>query len=59
MEHVFENIDLSVLNTKTIESLIKVGAFDQFADRSAMLEKIDDFIVFLQLLLPNLICNNL
>ena len=44
LEHVFENIDLSVLNTKTIESLIKVGAFDQFADRSAMLEKIDDFI---------------
>jgi len=44
LEHIFENIDLSVLNSKTIESLIKVGGFDQFADRTALLDKIDDFI---------------
>ena len=44
LEHIFENIDLSVLNSKTIESLIKVGVFDQFADRTALLDKIDDFI---------------
>ena len=44
IEDIFENIDTSIANTKTIESLVKVGAFDEFGDRSAILDKLEDLI---------------
>lgn len=44
LEEVFENIDSSIANTKTFESLIKVGALDDFGDRSAILNKLDDLL---------------
>jgi len=44
LEEVFENIDSSIANSKTFESLIKVGALDDFGDRSAILNKLEDLL---------------
>ncbi len=44
IEDIFENIDTSVATTKTIESLVKVGAFDKYGDRLAILDKLEDLV---------------
>ena len=41
IEHMCRQADLSGLNRKTLESLIKAGAFDEFGNRSAVLAVVD------------------
>ena len=41
IEHLCREVDLRGLNRKTLESLIKSGAFDAFGDRGALLAVID------------------
>lgn len=41
VEDFLTNVNLRVVNRKTVESLIKAGAFDSFADRLQLLENID------------------
>jgi len=40
--HFLMSTDNRKVNKKVLESLIKVGAFDQFASRSSMLEQLED-----------------
>lgn len=46
LEHFFSSVSSKVSNRKTIESLIKAGAFDEFADRSSLLHNIDGLLAF-------------
>ena len=41
IEHFCQSADLSSMNKKGMESLIKCGAFDEFGDRTALLELSD------------------
>lgn len=43
-----ERVDLSKVNKKTIESLIKVGAFDAFGSRAALLTSLPDMTQWAQ-----------
>lgn len=48
LEDFFTRVSSRVVNRKTIESLIKTGAFDSFASRSLLLNNIDLLISFSQ-----------
>ena len=39
-------VDVRVVNRKTLESLIKAGAFDRFADRSTLLHNLDMIVAY-------------
>ena len=41
IEHMCRSADMSGLNRKTLESLVKAGALDDFGDRGALLEVLD------------------
>lgn len=41
IEHMCETGDMEALNSKSLESLIKVGAFDDFGSRKGQLEVVD------------------
>ncbi len=42
----FEFVNVRIVNRKNIESLIKAGAFDRFADRSKLLHNLDVLLAF-------------
>ena len=48
IEHMCREANMSGVNRKTLESLIKVGALDYFGDRAALLESIDRIISLAQ-----------
>jgi DNA polymerase-3 subunit alpha len=48
LEDFFTRVNSHIVNRKTIESLIKTGAFDRFNDRSTLLSNIDSLIAFSQ-----------
>lgn len=48
LEDMCKVADLSSVNKKTMESLIKVGAFDQFGDRNGLLESIEKVLTLAQ-----------
>ena len=48
IEHLCRIADMSGLNRKTLESLIKVGAFDDFGLRGGLLESIDRILSLAQ-----------
>jgi len=48
IEHMCRDADVGSLNRKTLESLIKVGAFDLFADRGALLSVLDRILTLAQ-----------
>lgn len=41
LETFFSGVNIRIVNRKSVESLIKAGAFDRFADRSILLGNID------------------
>ncbi len=41
LEELCREMDMSGMNRKTLECLIKVGAFDDFGDRAALLESVE------------------
>ena len=46
LEDFFEFVNVRIVNRKNIESLIKAGAFDRFADRSKLLHNLDVLLAF-------------
>lgn len=46
IEDFFGNVSSKVANRKTIESLIKAGAFDRFADRAKLLHNIENLLAY-------------
>ncbi len=46
LEDFFGKVSVRVVNRKTVESLIKSGAFDSFASRSTLLENLDTILAF-------------
>ena len=48
IEHLCQNADLGGVGKKALESVIRAGAFDDFGDRSGMLEVIDRIISLAQ-----------
>lgn len=44
LEDFFSRVNTKLANRKTIESLIKAGAFDSFADRSLVLNNLENFL---------------
>lgn len=46
LEHFFSSVSSKVANRKTIESLVKAGAFDEFANRSTLLHNLDGLLAF-------------
>ncbi|MCY4654299.1 MAG: DNA polymerase III subunit alpha [Dehalococcoidia bacterium] len=44
IEHMCREANMSGVNRKTLESLIKVGALDDFGDRAALLEAVDRIV---------------
>jgi DNA polymerase-3 subunit alpha len=48
LEDFFTRVNSRTVNRKTIESLIKTGAFDRFATRSMLLNNIDSLLSFSQ-----------
>ena len=47
LEDFLQRVQHKDLNKKSIESLAKVGAFDRFVERQAVLDNIDDLLKFL------------
>ncbi len=48
LEDFFTRVNARMVNRKTVESLIKTGAFDRFGSRSVLLNNIDAMIAFSQ-----------
>jgi DNA polymerase-3 subunit alpha len=48
LEDFFSKVNIRVVNRKAVESLIKAGAFDRFADRSHLLQNIDVLMAYAQ-----------
>ena len=48
LEEFCERVDLRQLNKRTVECLVKVGAFDEFADREKVLAVLDRMMQVLQ-----------
>ena len=48
LEDFFSKVNSRIVNRKTIESLIKTGAFDRYASRSRLLNNIDALLTFSQ-----------
>ena len=48
IEDICRRVDSRSLNRRTLESLIRVGAFDQFGGRSNLLESVDRIIAAIQ-----------
>ncbi len=48
IEHLCQNADLGGVGKKALENLIKSGAFDEFGDRSGLLEVIDRILSLAQ-----------
>lgn len=48
LEDLFTRVNSRVVNKKTVESLIKAGAFDSFGSRSLLLNNIEALIAFSQ-----------
>ena len=48
IEHMCREADMGGVNRKTLESLIKVGALDDFGDRAALLDSIDRIVSLAQ-----------
>ncbi|MCI0886681.1 MAG: DNA polymerase III subunit alpha [Chloroflexi bacterium] len=48
LEHMCQVADVGSLNRKTLESLMKAGAFDQYGDRNGLLEVIDRMLSLAQ-----------
>ncbi len=48
LEDFFTRVNSRVVNKKTIESLVKTGAFDRFEDRSKLLNNLDAILAFSQ-----------
>lgn len=46
MEDFFSRVSSRLVNRKTVESLIKAGAFDQFEDRSTLLHNLDVVLAY-------------
>ncbi len=46
IEDFFSSVSTKVANKKTIESLIKAGAFDRFGDRAKLLHNIDTLLAY-------------
>jgi DNA polymerase-3 subunit alpha len=46
LEDFFARVNTKLANRKTMESLIKAGAFDQFADRSLLLNNLENFLAY-------------
>src|SRR5690606_26569003 len=46
LEDFFTKVNSRIVNRKTIESLIKAGAFDSFGERSTLLVNIDVLLAF-------------
>ncbi len=44
IEHMCREADMGGVNRKTLESLVKVGALDDFGDRAALLESVDRIV---------------
>ena len=44
IEHMCREANMSGVNRKTLESLVKVGALDDFGDRAALLESVDRIV---------------
>jgi DNA polymerase-3 subunit alpha len=48
LESFFSTVNTRVVNRKGLESLIKAGAFDRFADRSKLLHNLDTMLAYAQ-----------
>ncbi len=48
LEHMCQVADMGSLNRKTLESLMKAGAFDEYGDRTGLLEVIDQMLSLAQ-----------
>jgi len=48
LEHICQVADMGSLNRKTLESLMKAGAFDQYGERNGLLEIIDRMLSLAQ-----------
>lgn len=48
IEQICRSVDITSLNRKSLESLVKVGAFDDFGDRGALLSVIDRILSLAQ-----------
>jgi len=46
LEDFFGRVSIKLTNRKTIESLVKAGAFDSFADRSILLNNLENFLAY-------------
>jgi DNA polymerase-3 subunit alpha len=46
LEDFLKRVDSRVVNRKTLESLIKAGAFDRFGDRNTLLHNLDMIVAF-------------
>ncbi len=46
LEQVLKEINSGLVNKKTLESLIKSGAFDSFADRNVLVENIENMLAY-------------
>jgi len=46
LEDFASKVSARIVNRKTIESLVKSGAFDRFADRSVLLGNVDAFLAY-------------
>ena len=48
IEDFFKRVNSHIVNRKTIESLVKTGAFDRFSSRSLLLNNIESLLAFSQ-----------
>lgn len=48
LENFFDRVNSRIVNKKTIESLIKTGAFDRFESRSKLLNNIESLLAYSQ-----------
>jgi DNA polymerase-3 subunit alpha len=48
IEDFFKSVNSHIVNRKTIESLVKTGAFDRFSSRSLLLNNIESLLAFSQ-----------
>lgn len=46
LEDFFANVNLRVVNRKTLESLVKSGAFDKFEERGKLLDNLDVLLAY-------------
>ncbi len=46
LEDFFSRVDVKIVNRKALESLVKSGAFDSYADRSLLMANIDNMLSF-------------